>query len=62
MIIIRSILEKARVKNDKNDELWVHAIRLEVEAGNDSVAQALLARGLQVKLQHCKSPLLVILK
>ena len=43
----RSLLELARLKNQKNPELWVEAIRLERRAGNDKLATSLMARALQ---------------
>jgi pre-mRNA-processing factor 6 len=43
----RSLLELARLKNPKNAELWVEAIRLERRAGNDKLAVSLMARALQ---------------
>ena len=43
----RSLLELARLKNPKNPELWVEAIRLERRAGNDKLAVTLMARALQ---------------
>lgn len=43
----RSILELARLKNPKNDQLWLESIRLERRANNDKLAWALMARALQ---------------
>jgi len=43
----RSLLELARLKNAKNPELWLEAIRLERRAGNDKLAVSLMARALQ---------------
>lgn len=43
----RSLFELARLKNAKNPELWVEAIRLERRAGNDKLAISLMARALQ---------------
>lgn len=43
----RSILELARLKNPKNDQLWVEAIRLERRAGNDKLAISLMAKALK---------------
>jgi pre-mRNA-processing factor 6 len=43
----RSILELARLKNPKNDQLWVEAIRLERRAGNDKLAVSLMAKALK---------------
>lgn len=43
----RSLLELARLKNPKNPELWIEAIRLERRAGNEKLAISLMARALQ---------------
>jgi len=43
----RSLLELARLKNPKNPELWLEAIRLERRAGNEKLAVSLIARALQ---------------
>jgi pre-mRNA-processing factor 6 len=43
----RSMLELARLKNPKNDQLWVAAVRLEAKAGNEKMAQTLMAKALQ---------------
>jgi len=43
----RSLLELARLKNPKNPELWLEAIRLERRAGNEKLAVSLMARALQ---------------
>ncbi len=43
----RSLLELARLKNRRNPELWVEAIRLERRAGNEKLAKNLIARALQ---------------
>ena len=43
----RSLLELARLKNKKNPELWLEAIRLERRASNDKLAVTLMARALQ---------------
>ena len=43
----RSLLELSRLKNPKNPELWVEAIRLERRTGNDKLAVTLMARALQ---------------
>jgi len=43
----RSLLELARLKNAKNSELWLGAIRLERRAGNEKLAVSLMARALQ---------------
>lgn len=41
----RSVLEKARLKNPKNEELWLEAVRVELRAGNKEVAVPMMARG-----------------
>lgn len=43
----RSLLELARLKNSKNPDLWLEAIRLERRAGNEKLAGSLAARALQ---------------
>ena len=43
----RSLLELARLKNPKNPELWLEAVRLERRAGNEKLAVSLMARALQ---------------
>jgi len=43
----RSLLELARLKNQKNPELWLEAIRLERRTGNERLASTLMARALQ---------------
>lgn len=43
----RSLLEIARLKNPKNPELWLEAVRLERRAGNEKLAVSLMARALQ---------------
>ena len=43
----RSLLELARLKNPKNDELWLQAVRLERRSGNPKLAETLMARALQ---------------
>jgi pre-mRNA-processing factor 6 len=43
----RSLLELARLKNQKNPELWLEAIRMERRAGNEGLANTLMARALQ---------------
>jgi len=43
----RSLLELARLKNPKNPELWIEAVRLERRAGNEKLAVTLIARALQ---------------
>lgn len=41
----RSLLEKARLYNQKNDELWAESINIEERAGGTQQAKSLLARG-----------------
>lgn len=41
----RSVLEKGRLKNPKNAELWLEAIRIEVRAGHKEVSNNLMAMG-----------------
>ena len=36
------------MKNPKQEELWLAAVRMERQAGNDRVAEATLAKALQV--------------
>ncbi|KAG7369382.1 PRP1 splicing factor-like protein [Nitzschia inconspicua] len=43
----RSLLELARLKNPKNDQLWLEAIRLERRSNNPKLAETLMARALQ---------------
>jgi len=43
----RSLLELARLKNPKNPELWIEAIKLERKASNEKLAVTLMARALQ---------------
>jgi len=43
----RSLLEKARLANVKNPDLWLAGIRMEMRAGNEKVALAKLATALQ---------------
>lgn len=43
----RGLLEIARLKNPKSPLLWLEAIRLERRAGNDRLANTLMARALQ---------------
>jgi len=45
VIKARSLLEKARMYNPKNDELWVESIKIEERAGGLPQAKSLLARG-----------------
>ncbi|KAK8864243.1 hypothetical protein IAR55_001489 [Kwoniella newhampshirensis] len=43
----RSLLEKARLYNAKNDELWAESVRIEERAGSTQQAKSLLARAMQ---------------
>lgn len=43
----RSMLEVARLRNPKQEGLWLEAVRLERRAGNDKGAGALMAKALQ---------------
>eukprot|EP01114_Cavostelium_apophysatum_P016856 TRINITY_DN4880_c0_g1_i1.p1 TRINITY_DN4880_c0_g1~~TRINITY_DN4880_c0_g1_i1.p1 ORF type:complete len:920 (+),score=321.96 TRINITY_DN4880_c0_g1_i1:169-2928(+) len=43
----RSLLEKARLLNPKNPDLWLLSVRVERRAGNQKVAQTMLAKALQ---------------
>ena len=43
----RSLLELARLKNPKNPELWLEAVRMERRSGNEKLARTLMARALQ---------------
>ncbi|GIL57404.1 hypothetical protein Vafri_12583 [Volvox africanus] len=43
----RALLEQARLKNPKTDELWLAAIRTEQRAGNEKAADTVLAKALQ---------------
>jgi pre-mRNA-processing factor 6 len=45
--ISRSILDRARVINSKNELLWLESVRLEVRADKNDVAKALMAKALQ---------------
>jgi pre-mRNA-processing factor 6 len=47
LIKARSVLEKARLKNPKNDMLWLEAIRVELRAGMKDIANAMMAKALQ---------------
>lgn len=38
---------QGRLKNPKNDELWLAAVRMERRAGNDKAAEAALSKALQ---------------
>ena len=43
----RSLLELARLKNPRNAQLWLEAVRLERRAGNAKLSQTLMAKALQ---------------
>ena len=43
----RSIFDLSRLKNPKNPELWVQAIRLERRSKNDKLAMTLMAKAIQ---------------
>lgn len=43
----RSLLELARLKNPKNEHLWLEAVRLESRSNNPKLAETLMARALQ---------------
>lgn len=43
----RAILDKARLQNPKNPQLWLQAIRVEIRAGNKKIAQNQIAKGKQ---------------
>jgi len=43
----RSLMDISRLKNPKNEHLWLESIRLERRAGNDKLALTLMARALQ---------------
>ena len=46
----RAVLEQARLKNPKQDELWLAAVRTEQRSSNPKAADALMAKALQVCL------------
>lgn len=44
----RSVLEKARLRNPKNDELWLEAVRIENQnSATQNMAHTLMAKALQ---------------
>jgi len=47
VIKARSVLDQARLNCPKNPALWLESIRLERRAGNEKLAEALMARALQ---------------
>ena len=50
----RAVLEQARLRNAKQDQLWLAAIRTELRSGNTKAADALMAKALQVSLHSTK--------
>lgn len=44
----RSVLEKGRLKNPKNPQLWLEAVRVEFRGGLKDIANNLMAKALQV--------------
>lgn len=42
----RSVLEKGRLRNPKNPELWLEAVRIELRAGLKDIANTLMAKGM----------------
>lgn len=44
----RSVLEKGRLRNPKNPQLWLEAIRVEFRGGLKDIANTLMAKALQV--------------
>ena len=48
MIKARSDLDKARLKNQNNAELWLETVRIEIRAGLKELARERMARALQV--------------
>lgn len=44
----RTLLELARLKNPKSDQLWLEAVRVEQEHGDGKLAASLMAKALQV--------------
>ncbi|CAK9786169.1 hypothetical protein CC85DRAFT_283722 [Cutaneotrichosporon oleaginosum] len=47
VIKARSLLEKARLHNPKNDQLWAESIKIEERAGSPQQAKAVLSRAMQ---------------
>lgn len=47
LIKARSVLERARLKNPKNEFLWLEAVRVELRAGMKDIANAMMAKALQ---------------
>ena len=48
VIKARSELERARMKNPKNADLWLESVRIEARSDTPQLARERLARGLQV--------------
>lgn len=48
----RALLEQARLRNPKHEELWLCAVRTEARSGSEKAAEALLAKAMQVSHQH----------
>ncbi|KAL8631136.1 hypothetical protein Q9189_003170 [Teloschistes chrysophthalmus] len=53
----RSVLDRAKAANPKNERLWLESVRLERRAGNLSAAKNLMARALQPGECHKSGPL-----
>lgn len=47
MIRARAILERARLKNPKNAELWLESVRIEKRSGMREMAEKMMAKALQ---------------
>lgn len=47
LIKARSVLERARLKNPKNEHIWLEAVRIELRAGMKDIANAMMAKALQ---------------
>ncbi|CAK9294731.1 unnamed protein product [Gordionus sp. m RMFG-2023] len=45
VIKARAIMEKARLRNPANEDLWLESIRAELRAGNKDFADSLMAKG-----------------
>lgn len=52
----RAVLEQARLKNPKQDQLWLAAIRTELRSSNNKAADALMAKALQVSMNAAQFP------
>ncbi|KAL8725573.1 MAG: hypothetical protein Q9181_006366, partial [Wetmoreana brouardii] len=53
----RSVLDRAKAANPKNERLWLESVRLERRAGNLTAAKNLMARALQPSECHKSGPL-----